>query len=151
MATVHRSSYYDRNKRKYALIVPIVIDCFSLISLVNDNSEHRRVFQSLISLSIQVRHNSNGTWRIRKLFFSPTSYNRQRQFLQIIEFDLSSKVLIDRFINTTGYEFRNRYAHYRSLHRPSRITDFRKFHCSYLHRYDKLIKGKYVVWNLGIH
>lgn len=92
MATVHRSSYYDHNKRKYALIVPIVIDCFSLISLVNDNREHRRVFQSLISLSIQVRHNSNGTWCIRKLFFSPTSYYRHTS----ISTDLRIRFALER-------------------------------------------------------
>lgn len=151
MATVHRSSYYDRNKRKYALIVPIVIDCFSLISLVNDNRAHRRVFRSLISSSIQVRHNSNGIRVFENYSLVLRPITDVRQFLQIVEFDLSSSVLIDRFINTTGYEFRNRYAHYRLLHRPSRITDFRKFHCSYLRRYDKLIKRKYVDWNLGFH
>lgn len=95
MATVHRSSYYDRNKRKYALIVPIVIDCFSLISLVNDNRAHRRVFQSLISSSIQVRHNNNGTRVFENYSLVLRPITDVRQFLQIIEFDLSSSVLID--------------------------------------------------------
>lgn len=95
MATVYRSSYYDRNKRKYALIVPIVIDCFSLISLVNDNRAHRRVFQPLISLSNQVRHNSNGTRVFENYSLVLRPITDARQFLQIIEFDLSSSVLID--------------------------------------------------------